>query len=220
MTRQWSVLPEERTRLYSPIGLRPLDDHTKRGPIGPVTARLDVADGTGWRPTKIKATRTGSGYLTYPGLGRSADVSLLPFRYRIRIESDRYLPLYLRTDDGIEFVAHRYNDTNPPKKVIGGPEDLILVPGVDYPFEPHVVVLRGHVVELGTPTRVANVMVAQGCRERVLTNHEGEFALPLRWVKERGNIKVDAIDHRTSRTRTVTITLPDALGQDEKIEIS
>src|SRR5687767_12932981 len=105
-------LPGERWVLYSPIGLRLVDDMTGNMPLGHVRVLLDRRDPAGnWQETKIKAVMTPSGNLTYPGLERHPDLSGPARRYRARIEADLYGPLYRATLDGIEFDAFPYNDT-------------------------------------------------------------------------------------------------------------
>src|SRR5687768_17951079 len=84
-------LPGERWMLYSPIGLRLLDDITGKNPFGPVTAFLDrQTPSGGWFDTKIKAVMTPSGYVTYPGLERHPETLGGPRRYRCRIEAEFY----------------------------------------------------------------------------------------------------------------------------------
>jgi hypothetical protein len=217
-------LPGERWALYSPIGLRLLDDITGHMPFGPVKALLDRQDAAGnWQETKIKAVMTPSGNLTYPGLERHPDVSGPPRHYRCRIEADLYGPLYRAIQDGIEFDAFPYNDTNPPANLpappnLQVPQDVVLTPASNYPFLPHIPVLRGRVVDVNTDP-VADAIVSQGIQERVLTDRRGAFALPLRWVPLNVQFFVDATHPRTGRANSIPITIPQDLGRNHDIPI-
>jgi hypothetical protein len=133
--RTWRTLLGERLELYSPIGLRLIDAFTGAAPIGQIRPFLDVSDGSGgWRPTEIKAVRTPSHVLIYPGLERRAEViGQPPRRYRVQIEAEGYRPFYRMTLEGrrfngppfyretatgIEFDAFPYNDMTPPQFTI------------------------------------------------------------------------------------------------------
>jgi len=219
------TLPGERWLLYSPIGLRLLDDMTGNMPFGPVKSLLDRQDAAGnWQETTINARMTPSGYLTYPGLERHPDVSGPSRRYRCRIEADFYGPLYRAMQDGIEFDAFPYNDTNPPANFppppnLPLPQDVVLTPASNYPFPPHIPVLRGRTVDVnGDP--VPDAVVSQGLQERVLTDRRGAFALPLRWVPPNVPVFIDANHQRTGRTGTIPIMIPQNLGQNNDIQIT
>jgi hypothetical protein len=202
-----------------------LDDITGDAPFGTVKALLDRRDPAGnWQETKIKAVMTPSGNLTYPGLERHPDVNGPPRRYRCRIEAQFYGPLYQAVQDGIEFDAFPYNDTNPPANFppppnLPLPQDVVLTPASNYPFEPHINVLRGRTVDVnGDP--VADAVVNQGIQERVLTDRRGVFALPLRWVLPNVLVPIDAVHPRTGRTGTISIMIPQDLGQNHDIQIT
>ena len=218
-------LPGERSLLFSPIGLRLQDDITGSGPFGPVRAFLDRQDPAGnWQETGIKAVMTPSGYVTYPGLERRGELSGGPRRYRCRLEAVFYEPLYRAQVDGIEFDAFPYNDSNPPANFppppnLPLPQDVVLTPSSGYPFPAHVPVLRGRTVDINGDV-VADVVVSQGIQERVLTNRQGAFALPLRWVVPNVQIFIDATHPRTGRTGTIPITIPQDLGQNHDIQIN
>lgn len=220
----WRALPGERWLLYSPIGLRLLDDITGNLPFGGVKALLDRRNPAGnWQEMQIKAVMTPSGYLTYPGLERHPDANGPARRYRCRIEADFYGPLYRALQDGIEFDAFPYNNTNPPANFppppnLPLPQDVVLTPASNYPFAPHIPVLRGRTVDVnGNP--VADAVVSQGIQERVLTDRRGTFALPLRWVALNTAVPIDATHPRTGRTGTIPITIPQDLGQNHDIQI-
>jgi hypothetical protein len=212
---------DEGTQTYSPIGLRLLDELTHDAPLGNTSTFLDILDASGsWRETELKAVRTVSAVIAYPGLERHADaIGLLPRRYRVRISADLYVPLYRRNSDGIEFDAHPYDNTHPPSVIVRFAEDTFLTPAPNYPFPDHFPVLRGVVVDShGTPVPYA--MVTQGLSERVLSDIRGIFALPLRWVDKIVPIPIDAVDDRTGRLGSIDVQLPDALGGSQTIRIS
>ena len=208
-------LPGEGIELYSPIGLLPIDVFTGGAPIGRLSTLLDLLDEGGkWRGTDTNAVKTPGGVITYPGLGRSATAPAEKRHYRVRIKADFYLPMFREHVDGVfdgEFDAFPYNDTNPPenypKKPEGFPEylkkvllKLWLVPAPNYPFPPHVPVLRGIVVEKASLAPVIGAEVIWGNREKALTGDRGGFALPLR-ITEKTQLKVpqkiDATDPKT-----------------------
>ncbi len=219
MTR-WQTIPSERRMLYSPIGLRLVDDFTGFAPFGKVRANLDVRDADGeWRETEIHAIRTLSDVLAYPGLGRSANVAAPPVRYRARIDASFYQPDYLLNVDGLEFDVHPYDDDTPPAVAADLPVNLFLMPASNYPFPAHIRVLRGRVVATnGAP--VANVEVTESARERVLTDARGSFALPLRWPGVDAVVQVDALDHRSGRSAQVAVTLPAGLAVGHVVTIN
>jgi hypothetical protein len=216
----WRALAGENSELYSSIGLRPIDDITGRGPIGWVKSFLDLADQAGvWKETGIKAVFTTSGMITYPALGRTANPVGQPQRqFRVRIETEFYVPLYRKDEDGIVLDVYPYNDTNPPLVIPSNAQNLSLVPSITYPFSSHIRVLRGVVVDqLDTPMRDAEVRL--GNAERVVTDEKGAFGLPLRWVGPNDTITVDAVHPRSGQSGDITVTLPQALGGSQKITI-
>jgi hypothetical protein len=219
--RNWTQTVTEDTQLYSPIGLRLVDDLTGNTPRGRVNVFLDSRDASGkWHATGIAATKSLSGFLTYPGLERHANVEGLPSRrYRVRLDAEFYVPLYRRNSDGIEFDAFPYNDANPPSTITKVTRDAILTPATNYGAEGHIPVLKGVVTDAANKP-VKDALVTQGANERVLTDLRGTFALPLRWVKPNVPVPVDAADERTGRTGTITIQLPSSLSKSQKIQIS
>ena len=215
-------LPGEGTALYSPIGLRPIDEATGREPFGRLYARLDRSDGgAGWLPVDINTVTTPTGILTYPGLERRRVVAAQPARqYRVSLTAEFYRPLYRATTDGIVFNAFPYNDTNPPQTITKLPQDVILIPMPNYPFPTHIPILHGLVTDLLTGEAVEDAMVIQGVTQRALTDERGAFALMLPRTPINAPVPVDAINHRNGRTGTITITLPHDLGQSHTITIS
>lgn len=230
-------LPGERMELYSPIGLLPIDVFTGGAPIGRLSTFLDLLDKDGkWRATDTSAVKTPGGVITYPALGRNAIVSGGKRHYRVRIKADFYLPMFREQVDGVfdgEFDAFPYNDTNPPenypKKPEGFPEylkevllKLWLVPAPNYPFPPHVSVLRGNVVEKASLAPIIGAEVIWGNREKALSGDGGRFALPLR-ITEKAQLKdpqkIDATDPKTQLTGTINIIIPQAVGNNQTITI-
>ncbi len=215
----WVPLPGEELFLYSPIGLRLIDDLTGGQPIGPVEAELDLLDGTDWRPTRVAAVQTQSSILTYPGLGLAVDVAHPAQRYRVRLSGRYYIAAYRHALDGIEFDAPRHNHSNPPASPTTTPTPAVLLPAANYPFVPHIPVLRGVVHDAGG-NPVADVLVEEGMRERVLTDERGAFSLPLRWVPEGAPTAIVADDTRNGRAGGINVTLPAALDQSQTITVT
>ena len=237
----WRDLPGEGLEMYSPIGLIPTDFFTTKEPLGRIKVMLDTRDSGGpWRLTDIKEVRTAGGIIAYPGLGRAAlVVGQPPRRYRVRIESDSYLPLYTKTIggtlEGIEFDGFAYNDTQPPHNYPTQASQfpayldsvlrkLWLVPAHNYAFPNHVRVLRGAVVDANTGQPVSGAEVSWGNKETTLTDDRGAFGLPLR-VKKKEELtdkqKIDASDRQTiPRLGMKEIIIPQALGTNLTITIS
>ncbi|HYP32521.1 MAG TPA: carboxypeptidase-like regulatory domain-containing protein [Burkholderiaceae bacterium] len=215
----WQELTSERGRLFSPIGLRLVDDFTSRSAQGRLRAWIDrqVSPGV-WAPTDLAAVFTPSGAITWPGLGRLRDpLFAAPRRYRARVSAERYRPAYLESADGVEFDAPPWNDENDPNPVTRGSTDLYLYPAPTYDFPTWVRVLRGFVQDAqGAP--VANVKVHLSNAERVLSDERGVFALPLRWATN-GQL-IDAVDARGGRSGQRTLSLPADLQASVTITIA
>jgi hypothetical protein len=206
--------------LYSPVGLRLLDELTSEAPIGNVEVTLDILDTNGvWQQTDIADVLTPSAVVTYPGLERHHDITGLPPRqYRVRLSADYYIPYYQGSTNGITFTADPHSDTQPPANVVVISTDTPLLPASNYPFAAYIPVLRGVVVDPANKP-VPNVFVTQGNLERVLTDSRGTFALPLRWLAPNTSVPVDANDQRTGRTGQIQIQLPASLGTNQTISI-
>ncbi|CAB3778748.1 hypothetical protein LMG28614_00713 [Paraburkholderia ultramafica] len=207
-------------RVYSPIGFRPIDELTGDTPLGNVTCSLFLEEAPGiWRLTDLRPVQSVSGVLTFPGLGRSAVVAGgLPRHYRADLDAEFYLPFYAAQSDGIEFDVFPFNDDNPPAQFSKIPQTVVLVPAPSYPFPAHLRVLRGVVRDAAGP--VANVEVVRGNTERVLSDAQGSYALPLRLTPDNVPATIDAIDHRANRHGQITITLPADLGKNNPITIA
>jgi hypothetical protein len=219
---EWRNLPGEHTELYSPVGLRPVDEITSVAPLGKVRVYLDIKDGNGgWQITGIKPVITPGGVITFPGLERRAEVAgQPPRRYRIRLDAELYRPLYPARTAGYEFKAFPYNDANPPQNIASDVLiTALLTPATNYPFPTHILVLRGNVRD-STDLKVADVLVSDGTTERVLTDERGEFAFPLRWVKKSPSFPIVAEDRKSNRKGMITIKIPEGLGKNHTIRIS
>lgn len=214
-------LRSERNVSYSQFALRFIDEFTGGPSLYPVEVSLSLLDGAGgWRELDTRPTRSPSGNLLFPGLGRSANVATAPMvRHRVQITSARYRPEYLRTLDSIEFDVHPYDDTHAPAVVPIAPETVLLLPTANYPFPTHVRTVRGQTLDTaGDP--LGNVEVVHNVAERVLSDERGVFALPLRWAPLSGAVTLDATDHRSGRTGQITLTLPDDLQQGHTLTLS
>ena len=213
----WRPLAGEDVVMYPSDGFRPVDEMTGLPPIGRVRAVLDIEKGANtWVETALKPVTTPSGVIAYPALGRHRSTALQT-RYRLRFDADFYRPWYRRDSDGIVFIVSSYNNTTPPNPLPNGPSDVMLQPAVNYPFQSHIPVLRGVVKDGASDAPVADVVVAESNREKVLTDENGSFGLPLRWIKENVPAPIDATDHRTGRTQNIVVTLPASLGQCQTI---
>jgi hypothetical protein len=219
MTMQWRSSGSERSLQVSPIGLRLIDDLTGQGPIGETGCVLSIEDQSGqWRKTDLRAARNAGGFLIFPGLGRSREVAgQPPRRYRAEITAAFYRPFYPNQQNGIEFDVYPFNDDNPPAQ---GPtlRDVLLMPAPNYPFPPHLRVLRGEVRGAAGPA--VNAEVSRGMTERVLTDAKGSYALPLRLTPNNTPVAIDAIDHSTGETGQINVTLPADLGINKVIVIA
>jgi hypothetical protein len=223
--RRWRACPGERLELYSPVGLRPVDELTGGAPFGWIRAELDVEDGAGaWRRTDIAPAWSLGGVIIYPGLERHADPASRPSRrFRARIDAEFYVPLYRTSQDAIEFDVFAYNDAIEPGNYAQiratQPQDVVLTALPSYRFPSHIRVLRG-VVQDAAQAPVADVLVAEGARERVVTDSRGAFVLPLRWVAAGAQATIDATDQRTGRTGSITVNVPLDLSTSHTITIA
>lgn len=219
MTR-WRTLPEERTRMFSPIGLLPRDDITGRAPVGTLRAFLDVRDAAGtWRVTDIRAVTTTGGVITFPALGRQREpLGQPPRRYRVRVVADHYVPRYPVNQGGFEFDAFPYDDDNPPQTAPAMPQQLDLLPGPTYPFPGHLLVLRGVVVDAARlPIPDADVWI--GTTSRTRSDARGSFALALARPVAPVAINVDASDPRNAHVGVAVVQLPLGLVRSVQITI-
>ena len=233
-TRVTSV---ERSVLYSPAWLIPVDILTGIAPAVTPRGALDLlADGQ-WAPTGREAVVGPSGVISYPGLGRVRDpLTAQPRHYRARFDAnpyhpirpDIYLPLYRSRLDGLEFDAPPYDDVNPPTSE-AVPTVVELSPTIAYTFPWDVPILRGATVA-ADGTSVADVLIEaslavppspQPLIERTITDRRGAFVLPLRWARTDIDTVVTATDQRSTVTRrgSINVRYPTGLPGNHLIEI-
>jgi len=229
-------LPGERIEMYSAVGLLPLDIFTKKAPIGSIEAVLDLRDGNGnWVETDIKAIRTASGVVAYPGLGRSG-LTGVTRRYRVRFRAEQHRPHYLladagepggiitRTINGIEFDVHPYNDLVPPQNAaeLSFLWEVWFTPTPNYPFPDHFFLLRGEVRDGATGRAAAGVEVSWKANQQVMTVEDGTFGLPLMVTKktELTTPQIIAADDLRGKSGAETINIPDYLGKNLLITIN
>jgi hypothetical protein len=227
MTRHgWQSVPGERSVRSSQVWFRLLDDFTSRAPIEQVTVRLDRQDGAGWTPLDdVRATITTTGMVAFPGLDRRRPVvGLPPRRFRVRIDSEHYRPLYRQQASGVEFQTTPVDVDDPaPLPVLR--QDLVLLPSVTYPYPAHVYTVRGEVrTQAGAPVEdvvVRNqVQIGAAIRtELTLTDDRGAFVLALRFVAAGQTAQVTATDRRTLRTGTVNVAVPGDLRRSQLVTI-
>ena len=217
-------MPGAERRSFSPIAVELVDDilttagSPSAAPLGPITAVLDVDDGSGFRQTAKRAFVTTQAVVTFAGVNRvPRPATAPPVLFRVRIESLLYVPLYRATADGIQFAAQPWNDFEPalPTPTFSR---AILLPSPSYPFSSYLRVVRGEVRDNATGLPVPDALVIAGAGERTLTDARGEFALALRWTPD-GSVTLTATD-RSAHTGTVSITVPADLEHGQLIAIS
>ncbi|MEE8115944.1 MAG: carboxypeptidase-like regulatory domain-containing protein [Gemmatimonadales bacterium] len=224
--KRFRTIPGERSVLYPAIGLWLTDEMLGECPFGRVTLTLSALDGTGhWQESDEVPRRTAGGILTYLNLHRSEDLVAGPRAFRIVVTASVYQPYYLRERDDLEFDVHPFNDSRPPS-VYPRVADIRdnyrwLLPGTRYPFPTHIRVVRG-VVEDTSGAAVGNVRVGHAVKERVVTDGEGRFSVPIRWPQNQNEVVIDAMDLRSTPNRTgqVTVPLPGGLHTEQTIVIS
>ena len=221
----WRPQPDDRSVSYSPAWFQLLDDVTGAAPVERVRVLLDLRDGGQWRPTRVAAYVSPTGVIAFPGLERRrVAIGVPPRRYRIRVEAERYRPLYRATADGVEFDAAVHDDTTVPPPPVR--REVLLLPSPSYGYPVHVRPLRGDVVGPAgdrVPDAVVQSLTTVGTttkRERALSDDRGVFALALRWLAPGTTAPVTADDLRTGRSGTVTVTVPDDLDHNQRITIA
>lgn len=231
------VTDVERSLLYSPAWLIPVDVLTAASPPVMPRVALDLFAGGQWIPAGRQPTVGPSGVISYPALGRVREpLTATPQRYRARFDADPYdpvrpdvcLPLYRSQLDGLEFVASPYDDENPPASE-AVPTVVELSPTIAYTFPWDVPVLYGEVAAVDQTT-VPDVLVEashtvpplpQPLTERTITDRRGAFVLPLRWARTDVDTVVTATDQRSAVTRwgEIHVRYPVGLPGNHVIEI-
>jgi hypothetical protein len=223
--RVWRTLPEERSLLFAPIGLRLLDALSGSGPIGWVRPELDELVGAQWLRAPARVVVSGNGIVTVPGIGRTASPAQAPPRhFRIRLSAQHYRPRYRAAADGIEFDAEPYDDRTPPQGHAIGATDAVLLPTASYPFASHLRVIRGVVRDpQGDPVEDALVEDVPGGvtppRAAALSDADGTFALALLAAVAGTPMAVNATHARSGQTGSLQVTLPADLGRNLTITV-
>jgi hypothetical protein len=217
--RTWRSLPEERTHLFAPIGLRLVDALSGAGPLGWIRPELDERVGNQWAPSLARVVVSDSGIVTAPGIGRTArPAQAQPRHFRIRLAAEHYRPLYRATLDGIEFDAAPYNDTTPPQAHATGAIDTPLLPAAGYPFPVHLRVIRGVVRDPQGDTVEDALVEDVPLLNAVLTDVDGAFALPLLAAEDGTPATVNA-SARGGLHGSLQVTLPADLGHNLTITV-
>lgn len=217
---QWQVFKADRRTAFCPIALELRDEYTGGAVVGDVEVALDVRNGTAWAPSDRKPARTPGGVFVFTGLGHSADpAALSTFRVRVRISARHYRPRYQTTVDGLEFDVPAWNRAVPPGPMPPMPEVVLMLPTSSYPFGAHIRVLRGRVLDpLGDP--IVDALVEADGVERVITDSNGAFCLPLRWQAASAAVNV-IVDHpRSGMGAAIGFTLPNDLFGNKDIPIA
>ena|SRR5262249_28769606 len=208
--------------MFSPVGLRLVDEFTAEPLIGRVRATLEIADPqVQFRPTGIEAVITPSSFLIYPGLGLSRDPqNAQPKKYRVSLDAEFYFPLYSATPGGtaagIEFFAYPYDSTTPPAQppLVA---DLVFLPGPNYPFPGSYPVIRGFVELLGG-ARVKGAQVWFAQQERVISGDRGAYSIALRHVVSTATIQAND-DQNHVGSVTVDVSNPNSRDVSQRITI-
>jgi hypothetical protein len=203
---------------------RLVDDFTAAPPLYPFAFVLEELRGPGqnWNVVDIKQARRSGAFLAYAGLGLAVDPVALPARrYRLRFVDEPpraiYRPFFQATLGALEFDVPTYNHTTPPAAEADPAELLVLLPGAAYPFPRHLPVLHGTVCDSAGP--VANVRV-EVSNDRVLSDANGAFSLPLRLTAVSEFVLVVAEHLPSGRSTSETVPLPGGLGRAIELELA
>ncbi len=216
----WRRTKEMSAKRSTQIAVRLVDELTGAAPIGQLTLTLEALDASGaWRDTRIRPTLNTQFIATYPDLEHRSRAAGLPVRkYRVVVRADDYLAFYpAPSSPGLEIDVQPFDDLHPAAPPAAA-TTLYLLPAPTYPFPSHVRVLRGRVRLQGTTRYVRGALVREGARERVLTDEQGSFALPLRWPATNASLTIDA-DDRAGKVGSIQVTLPGDLGISRTIDI-
>ncbi len=184
----------ESTSLYAGLGVQLVDEYAsvlavnlEVPPLGWTTIEIDADEGGVWRaldPETLVTARTPAGVVWYPWLEHHRDArGMAPRNYRVRVAAEHYVPRYSYDSDGVVVAVAPFDDVNPPAFVPVAPTKIGLLPTASYPFAPDVPVLRGVVVDLAlapVPKALVTWIDATVQTDAVLTDEDGEFALPMR----------------------------------------
>jgi len=223
----------ESSNLYAGLGVQLIDEfasvpsaNLEAPPLGWTTIDIDIDDGGGvYRaldPALLVTMRTPSGVVWYPWLERHADARLLTARnYRVRVAAGLYAPRYAYDSDGVVVAVSPYDDNNPPAAIAAAPAKIMLLPTATYPFAPAVPVLRGLIVDTSNapvPDALVSWIDATLQTDSVLSDADGEFALPLRRAAINTPINIHA--ERPGLAGDTIIRIPQDLSISHTIQIS
>jgi len=226
----------EATALHAGLGVQLIDEFAsvpsagvETPPLAWTAIDIDIDDGGVWRavdPAVLAVARTAGGVIWYPWLEHHADARGLPPRkYRVRVAADMFAPRYRYDADGVEVLVAPFDDVDPPASAASAPLKLALLPAASYPFPPAVPVLHGRVVD-GASAPVVDALVSWRDpalqTDRVLSDADGEFALPMRRAPR--DVSIDVLATRpapgTGRSGTVVVRIPPDLSIFHIISIS
>ncbi|HEY6035975.1 MAG TPA: carboxypeptidase-like regulatory domain-containing protein [Kofleriaceae bacterium] len=223
----------ESSNLYAGLGVQLIDEfasvpsaNVEAPPLGWATIEIDIDDGGGtYRtldPGVLVTMRTPSGVVWYPWLERHADARLLVARnYRVRVSAGVYAPRYAYDSDGVVVAVSPYDDNNPPAAIAVAPTKILLLPTATYPFAPAVPILRGLVIDTSNapvPNALVSWIDAALQTDAVLTDADGEFALPMR--RAAINTPIDIHAERPGLAGDTIIRIPQDLSISHTIQIS
>jgi len=186
----------ESSSVYAGLGVQLVDEfasvpalNLEVPPLGWTKIEIDIDDGGVFRPIDpdgMIIARTPAGIVWYPWLEHYFDARGKPPRnYRVRVSAEHYTPRYSYDSEGVIVAVSPFDDVNPPANVAAAPAKIFLLPSATYPFATGVPVLRGTVVDAAL-VLVPNALVswidpaATLQTDAVLTDADGEFALPMR----------------------------------------
>lgn len=223
----------EHSGLYAGLGVQLIDEFAsvpganfEAPPLGWTTIDIDIDDGGGvfrpLDPAVLRSARTPAGIVWYPWLEHHADArGRAPRDYRVRVSAGMYTPRYTYDSDGVTVAVAPYDDINPPAILPAAPAKILLLPSATYPFAPAVPVLRGVVVDgasLPVPEALVSWIDATLQTDTVLTDADGEFALPMR--RAALDTPIDIRAERPGQSGDVIVRIPQDLLTFHTILIS
>jgi hypothetical protein len=173
------------------------DAFTERPPSSGVTATLEIlkvgadADPADpFRRTDFVAGFTPHGHLYFNGLRAPRPGSPRVCVYRVTLDSPGRRPVFPTGQTDYRFVLSSAQQSAAIR--------MVLIPGPDYPYPPHLPVARGVVTRAGRPVADVNVSLSS-TTDRCATDEEGRFSLCLRRARPGLPVAIRAID-RTGST--------------------
>ena len=193
MTVGWRIL--ESAQLYAGLGVQLVDEHTNLPIEQPAVVTIEIEDGAAWRKLELEPRVLPNATFFYPRLERFADARMkLQRRYRVQARSDYYWPLTRIVAGDLIVQVFPWDDGTAPFDTLTRPEPLAMIPrpGARFGVIPS---FRGRVQTTppnSTPIADAVVFYDQplsggGTRPiRVLSETDGEYALPVRGIATAG----------------------------------